>query len=383
MEQALRVLLVEDSEDDALLVARQIRKGGYELITWRVDSASGVRAAIGDQEWDVVVADYSMPGFNGLEALEILKESGLDVPFILISGTIGEETAVQAMKAGASDYLMKDNLMRLVPAIERELREAFMRRSKRRAEAERITLIERLQQALEARDEFLLIASHELRTPLTSLKLHIQLMKRVESQALPPEAKVNRREELLANLERQLERLTLLVEKLLDVSRITAGQLSLEISECDLSDLARKAIAALREDLTKANCRVRLRADSPVVGHWDSLRLEQILVNLLENAVKYAENSAITVTVESRGPNARLIVQDRGPGIAKADQERLFRRFERASSANHVGGLGLGLFIIKKIVDAHGGTIGLESARGQGAKFTIEIPKREALRAAS
>ena len=120
----LRVLIVEDSEDDALLLVRELQRGGYDVTFERVETAKAMAAALGRQEWDIVLADYTMPHFSGTAALELLRESGLDIPFIFVSGTIGEEIAVKAMKNGANDYLIKGNLKRLIPAIERELREA-------------------------------------------------------------------------------------------------------------------------------------------------------------------------------------------------------------------------------------------------------------------
>lgn len=130
----LRVLIIEDSEDDALLMVRQLRKGGYEPVYDLVATAEAMAASLDRQEWDIIIADYNMPHFSGLAALHLMKERGLDLPFIIVSGVIGEETAVEAMRSGAHDYLMKENLTRLIPAIERELREAAMRRDRRRAE---------------------------------------------------------------------------------------------------------------------------------------------------------------------------------------------------------------------------------------------------------
>ena len=134
MNKPLRCLIVEDSEDDALLVLRQLRGGGYDVTSERVETAEAMRAALDRQPWDIVIADYKMPHFSGLAALELLKASGKDVPFIIVSGTIGEDLAVAAMKAGAQDYIMKGNLPRLVPAVERELNEVVERRARKRAE---------------------------------------------------------------------------------------------------------------------------------------------------------------------------------------------------------------------------------------------------------
>ncbi len=136
MGKPLRVLIIEDSEDDVALVLRELRRGGYQPEFERVETAAGMRKALAQQQWEVIICDYSMPAFNAPTALKLLKESGIDIPLIIVSGTIGEDTAVEAMKIGAHDYIMKGNLRRLVPAIERELREAESRRAKKRAEEE-------------------------------------------------------------------------------------------------------------------------------------------------------------------------------------------------------------------------------------------------------
>ncbi len=127
MTEAIRVLMVEDSEDDATLIARELRRGGYELAFTRVDSAEAMRAALTRESWDLVICDYSMPHFTGVDALKLLRATGLETPFIFVSGTIGEDTAVAALKQGAQDYIMKENLKRLIPAIQRELLEVKQR----------------------------------------------------------------------------------------------------------------------------------------------------------------------------------------------------------------------------------------------------------------
>ena len=134
MNTSFRVLVVEDSEDDTLLLVRLLQRGGYEVTYERVETAAAVNEALDKQVWDIIIADYSIPGFNGLTALELCKERGLDVPFIIVSGTIGEDVAVEAMKAGAHDYILKHNLARLVPAVQRELREAEVRQKRKQAE---------------------------------------------------------------------------------------------------------------------------------------------------------------------------------------------------------------------------------------------------------
>jgi DNA-binding NtrC family response regulator len=134
MNTPIRVLIVEDSQDDTTLLLLELESGGYDPICERIETATAMQNALAKQPWDMIIADYSMPHFNALAALQLLQESGLDLPFIIVSGAIGEDTAVAAMKAGAQDYLMKDNLARLVPAVERELREAQVRRQRKQAE---------------------------------------------------------------------------------------------------------------------------------------------------------------------------------------------------------------------------------------------------------
>ncbi|HEC19427.1 MAG TPA: EAL domain-containing protein [Gammaproteobacteria bacterium] len=157
--EPLRVLLIEDSEDDAELTLRQLKKGGYEPIAKRVDTPESMRAALEMREWDIILSDYTMPEFSGPAALALLHSTGLDVPFIVISGAMGEESAVALMRAGAHDYIMKDNLARLIPAIERELREAEVRRARQRAEAD-LALAAKV---FESSVEGVLIADHEAR----------------------------------------------------------------------------------------------------------------------------------------------------------------------------------------------------------------------------
>lgn len=226
--------------------------------------------------------------------------------------------------------------------------------------------------AIRRRDEFLSIVSHELKTPLTPLALHLEGLARLAARGptVASETALSR----LTTAQRQLERLGELVDRLLDVSRIAAGGPTIEPSEVDLAAVARSVAARLEAEAQASSSSVTVVADAPVVGRWDPGQLDQLVWNLVHNAVKYGRGRPVTVRVEAAGERARLVVQDEGIGVALEDQGRIFERFERAVSERHYGGLGLGLWIVKHVVAAHGGTIHLESAPGRGARFTVELP---------
>ncbi len=229
-------------------------------------------------------------------------------------------------------------------------------------------------EAIRARDEFLSIASHELKTPLTTLQLQIQgLARKLKSSG---EGVVFRGlAARVSTSERQVERLTGLINNLLDISRITAGRLDLDLEPVDLAAVAREASVRLREDLARAGCVLELRADGACVGQWDRLRLEQVVTNLLSNAAKYGAGRPIEIEVNGGDTIARFSIRDHGIGIPAEHQARIFERFERAVSDRHYGGLGLGLWIVRQIVDALGGTIRVESRAGAGSTFTVLLPR--------
>jgi signal transduction histidine kinase len=173
---------------------------------------------------------------------------------------------------------------------------------------------------------------------------------------------------------RQLERLSRLVANLLDISRVTAQRLQLELSSVDLTATAREVAEQMAPELTRLACPLRLKTNGPVVGRWDAMRVTQIVTNLLSNACKYGAGKPIDMAVETSGDTARLTVRDQGIGIAAADAERIFECFERAVSARHYGGLGLGLDITRQVVEAPGGNIGVSSELGAGSTFVVELP---------
>ncbi|WP_437807308.1 AAA family ATPase [Sorangium sp. So ce1078] len=227
------------------------------------------------------------------------------------------------------------------------------------------------QRAIQLREDFLVVASHELRTPLTPLKLKLGLLrKKLANEVAAPSL-----ERMVAVSLGQVERLERLIEGLLDVSQATRGGLDIELEEVDLAALIRGVVREFDEASARAGCPIELDAGRPVLGRFDRLRVAQVLWSLLDNAIKFGRGRPIGVTVAERGDTARVVVRDHGLGIAPEDQERIFKQFERAVSPRSYGGLGLGLYIANEIVRAHGGTIQVSSQKGEGACFTVDLPR--------
>jgi signal transduction histidine kinase len=243
------------------------------------------------------------------------------------------------------------------------------------AAIENAVLYRRVQKAVRARDEFLSIGSHELKTPVTSIQLQVQLL----MASLRDNADANlSRERILRSLEStdaQVSRLVRLINELLDVSRLTTGNLRLEREPADFAALVGEVVGRFR--INHSNVPLVFDGPQPVRGQWDKMRLEQVATNLISNAIKYGNGKEVTVRVYREGDRAKLTVRDLGIGIPESDVDRIFGRFERAVSARNFAGLGMGLYIVKQIVEAHGGTIHVESQPGKGSTFTVELPLAE------
>jgi signal transduction histidine kinase len=234
---------------------------------------------------------------------------------------------------------------------------------------ERARLYERAIAAIRVRDDFLSVAGHELRTPLSTLLLQTQFMN--EPSEDPAAASLRER---FAPVQRTLRRLIKLADDVLDVSRMRAGRLSIEVEPLELTTVVRDVVTRLVEGQRRNDAQVRLVAEGPLPGRWDPLRIEQIIVNLITNAIKYGAGSPIDVRVGPCEGGAEIMVRDYGIGIAPSDHGRIFERFERSVEPHEFAGLGLGLWIVREIVQAHGGTISVRSDLGQGAVFVVVLP---------
>jgi len=269
-----------------------------------------------------------------------------------------------------------DELLAVLVALGNQIGQ-FVRRKRAEVERERmreeaLSAAREAQEAVRVRDDFLSIAGHELKTPLTALDLHLFTLDRLTRGPLEPE-KVRKKIEVTR---RQAQRLNTLINRLLDVSRISAGRLALELEDIDLAVVVRDVVARFDEEAGRAHTPVDvdLTGTQPRPGRWDRMRIEQVVTNLVSNAIKYGDGKPICIVTRALDDRVQLIVEDHGIGIAPEHQARIFDRFERAVSLHNYGGLGLGLWIVRQIVEAHSGTIALDSTLGSGSCFTVELP---------
>ena len=496
----LHVLIVEDSENDAQLLVLELRRGGFDVHHNRVDTEQGMTAALRSREWNLIIADYSMPQFSGAAALVHARHLAVDVPFMLVSGTVGEATAVEAMKAGASDYLFKGDLTRLVPAVQRELRgveerrlarkteqllqsretqlaealhlaklgtwnldlqtdstdlsdeavsllgrtsgaspptfteflsclhpddrdaftAAFFNRlttqiaqdcrlvssdtavkfvhvrgnilrddqgnatiaggmiqditERKQADAELLKLKESAESANRAKSEFLANMSHELRTPMSAILGFADMMSETGKDA--PDHK-----ECIQIIRRNANHLLALINEILDLSKIEAGHMALERVQCDLPTLLSEVASSMRSRAVDKSLDFNVALDGllPRYVLSDPLRVRQILVNLLGNAIKFTAAGSVEMLVccEEIGKSTMLAIEIRDTGIGMTPEQLriVFDPFTQAeqSTTRKFGGTGLGLAISRRLAQLMNGEITVSSEKGAGTVFTVMV----------
>jgi signal transduction histidine kinase len=387
MPTPLRTLIVENSEDDAILIADCLEQAGYRPECTRVESAEAMRLALGGpQGWDVILADYTMPCFSGMEALRIYQESGLDIPFLLVSGSIGEERAVEAMRAGVHDYVMKDRMRRLGAAVNRELREAANRRERRGAIDENARLNSVLLQLnKELRDKAALAsraradleqvtwaASHDLKEPLRLVSTYTQLLLRRRSFTDPDE------QEFARYIGEGVERVTALIDGLLAYARNLRPPVG-EVSETDAEGVLKEVVETLRPHWERRGASLTAGPLPPVLVERGAL--VDVFHQLLLNALEFRREGVpahISVTAESDAGMVRFAVKDNGIGIKPEHHERIFQLFRRLHGPEYAG-IGVGLPLSKQVIENHGGRLWLESELGVGSTFYFTLPAASAV----
>jgi CheY-like chemotaxis protein/nitrogen-specific signal transduction histidine kinase len=377
MARALRLLVVEDSEDDHEILIMEVRRGGYDVTSTCVRDAEELGRALGEP-WDLMTTDWLMPGFGGRQALQILADRQLDLPCIVISGTPNEEAAVEALRAGALDFLSKDKPLRFVPAIERALREAAERRQVDTIRSRAIELElqnRRIQEANRLKSEFLANMSHELRTPLNAIIGFAELLHDGHVPADSPQHK-----EFLGDILTSGRHLLQLINDVLDLAKVEAGKLDFRPEPFEVRRPIEEVVAITRTAAGAKRITVEVDID-PSVGTvtLDPARLKQVVYNYLSNALKFTpERGRVAVRVRPDGEHAfRLEVEDTGMGIEATDLGRLFVEFQQldGSAGKRHQGTGLGLALTRRLVEAQHGSVGVRSEPGKGSVFHAILPR--------
>ena len=383
----LRILLVDDDDLDRLAVRRCLQQSGVAVEVDEATSVVETLERIGSTVYECVLLDYYLPGLDGVTLLKRIRDIAPHLPVVMFTGRGDEEIAVELMKAGAVDYLPKASLTpeRMASCLRHATELAAAAAAWRRAEEERAMLLEleraaRAQAvaALEARDAFFASVTHDLRTPLAGVKGFAQVLKRRLARTDPPAP--DWLIDGLAQIESSANRTVMLVDEILDLARYRdTGRLELRLEPFDLVALCQTVVA----EQQRASDRHQLNLTTPLgelVGVWDRGRMERVIGNLIGNAVKYSPHGGpvlIKLGCEAGGAGEEAVVsvQDQGLGIPADEVPRIFDRFWRAGNVEgRIGGTGVGLASVRQIVEAHGGTVAVDSQEGVGSIFTVRIP---------
>ncbi|VVO25338.1 hybrid sensor histidine kinase/response regulator [Pseudomonas fluorescens] len=385
-----KLLIVDDLPENLLALEALIKR--EDRIVYKALSADEALSLLLQHEFAMAILDVQMPGMNGFELAELMRgtEKTRNIPIVFVSAA-GRELnyAFKGYESGAVDFLYKPldihavkskvnvfvDLFRQSKAMKQQVEALEQSRREQEALLKQLqsTQLE-LEQAVRMRDDFMSIVAHEVRTPLNGLILETQLRKMHLARDNAAAFTLEKMHAMVDRDERQIKSLIRLIEDMLDVSRIRTGKLSIRPTRFDLSALVEDLLQNFAPQIDAAESSVTLQAGHPVVGHWDEFRIEQVISNLLTNALRYGAKSPITVKVYSESGQALVEVQDLGIGIGEENQKRIFQQFERVSAKHAVAGLGLGLFISEQIVTAHGGSITVESRIGEGALFRVCLP---------
>ncbi|WP_053160079.1 hybrid sensor histidine kinase/response regulator [Pseudomonas sp. P1.8] len=385
-----KLLIVDDLPENLLALEALIKR--EDRTVFKALSADEALSLLLQHEFAMAILDVQMPGMNGFELAELMRgtEKTKNIPIVFVSAA-GRELnyAFKGYESGAVDFLHKPldiqavkskvnvfvELYRQSKAMKEQV--LALEQSRREQEALLVKLQNtqlELEQAVRMRDDFMSIVAHEVRTPLNGLILETQLRKMHLARDNADAFTLDKMHAMVDRDERQIKSLIRLIEDMLDVSRIRTGKLSIRPTHFDLAVLVRDLLQNFAQQIEAAEASVSLDAAQAVIGSWDEFRIEQVISNLLTNALRYGAKSPIAVRVYSAGGQAVVDVQDQGIGISEDNQKRIFQQFERVSAKHAVVGLGLGLFISEQIVTAHGGTITVQSRIGEGALFRVCLP---------
>ncbi|TDF82441.1 hybrid sensor histidine kinase/response regulator [Pseudomonas sp. H9] len=385
-----KVLIVDDLPENLLALEAVVK--GSDIEVHQAQSADQALSLLLEHEFALAILDVQMPGMNGFELAELMRgtEKTKNIPIVFVSAAGREMNyAFKGYESGAVDFLHKPldiqavkskvavfvDLFRQRKALGQQLEALERSREEQEQLLTQLQFARReLEHAVRMRDDFMSIVSHEVRTPLNGLILETQLRKLHLARGNAEAFTLDKMQAMVERDERQINSLIRLIEDMLDVSRIRTGKLSIRPGQFDLTHLVAGLVENFSAQAVAADSPLEFKADAPLLGVWDEFRIEQVVANLLTNALRYGARQPIQVrTFEEQGL-ACVEVRDQGIGISPQNQQRIFQQFERVTSNQGNAGLGLGLYISEQIVLAHGGRIEVQSAEGEGATFTVRLP---------
>lgn len=385
-----KLLIVDDLAENLQALSAIIR--GDNRVVYQASSGEEALALMLDHEFALAILDVQMPGMDGFELAKLMRSTvrTRHIPIVFVTAAASEQRFdFRGYESGAVDFLYKPldvdavkskvNVFVALHQQRLETQRQVMALEQSRKEQE--TLLHQLQQTQEQleqsilmRDNFMSMVAHELRTPLNTLFLDVQVRTlQLERDNLAAFSKP----ELLKMTERdrrQIKNMIRLIDDMLDLSRISSDKLSIRPVETDLSELLERLVHDFTPQAQSAGYQLRLDILDRVEGKWDAFRLEQIIVNLLTNAMRYGNGNPITLTLHQQGNTAVVAVRDQGHGISPEDQERIFQAFERGQGNQVKSGLGLGLYIAQQLAEAHAGSIAVQSTLNAGSTFTLSLP---------
>jgi signal transduction histidine kinase len=366
-QNRLRVLLIEDSPSDAEIEIVELRRAGFDVAADVVDTREQVRERLKKNTYDVILADYSLPNFRGMDALNIVRESSLTTPLILVTGALNSETAVECVKQGAMDYVLKDHLARLAISVRRALEDVRLRQERARAQEQLANKVEELARSNCDLEQFAYVASHDLQEPLRMVAAYTQLLSERYQGKLDSTA-----DRYIGYAVEGATRMQALLEDLLAFSRV--GRSGAIPAPTDLNSAVDEVLKNLALALKEHSVTVTCNPLPTIMA--DRFQIVQLFQNLLGNAIKFRakRNPCVTISAESKGPDWLFSVFDNGIGIAEEHKDLVFKIFQRLHTRTEYSGNGVGLAICKKIVEHNGGRIWVESELGRGSNFRFTFP---------
>lgn len=395
LETPANILIVDDLSENLLALEALIRGDGRAV--HQASSGNEALTLLLEHEFALAILDVQMPSMNGFELAELMRgtERTRNIPIIFVTAAGRESSyAFKGYESGAVDFLYKplDNLAvqsKVNVFVDLYLQKRAVRwqlEALQQARREQDALVERLREAqvqleraVRMRDDFVSAVSHELRTPLHTLFLEVQMRRvhlgRGDSDAFSP----RNLEAMVQREERQIQSMVRVIDDMIDVSRVRKQGLAIRRSHVRLKTLVERAADTVAHQANEAGVALSLSLPADLMGDWDEFRIEQALTNLLDNAVRHGGGPTVQVRASARTGEGGVAgvtveIEDHGPGIAEADQERIFEQFERAVGERRTPGMGLGLFIARQIARAHGGELSVRSQPGHGAVFSLWLP---------